>query len=902
MAMAWDGDAVARGLSANAPAPTLPPPEPKICEPGGSGMFVPLFGGDDEGNWSYALRAILYGIVMCYCFLGAAIVSDFFMAAIEAITSQKGRRVVDKEKKNVVTYFVWNDTVANLTLLALGSSAPEILLSVVEVMKLGFKAGDLGPGTIVGSAAFNMMCIISVAILAIPAGEVRYIKGICVYHVTVVFCLVAYLWLLFIVAISSPDVVEVWESISTLFLFFLLVVLAFLTDKYEGKKQDDLDHQILVKEAQQEALRLSSGDVDDEDGHHVSKKKVRKLLSPHLRLVNLHHQCVLHKTHNRMSVAFKKGIPDGAHMMAGGLSETVAAIVAKSPPAGDNGDHILDDTGQPIINQHGVLTFICDQLEVKGSPTDSVIAIPVLRRNGVRGHVSCKYRVERLDAVPDCDYEETEGVLDFPAGSCLQELQLTIMAQRATEPTESFQLILEDAEGDAEFNPNDDGGELSSIMTIHIVNGLDEDVKIGLGIKIYNALVDPELTKYGMQMWKEQIAEACKANPDSDEAPSLSDNIMHAISFPWKLVFAIFSPPSIFLGGWVLFVVALVFVGGLTAFISDLAETFGCCMGFANAVTAIIVVAPGTSLPDLFASQAAAIADENADASIVNVTGSNSVNVFLGIGLPWTMATLYWQIKGEVGANEKFMAKYPDFAKDWPNGAFVVEAGTLGFSVIIFVCVSIICLGSLRIKRHLDGGELGGDNMLRKQGCAGMFTFLWVWYIAWSILKSSTDAADAAIPISIAFAFIFTGMVALLEFMTKTGKWKSKCPTGLKQLQAAGGNGEGPNQPLMSVEAMQARLQSQATKKTEGSPSVSNATADESVGTEEPSQIGKASDQGDSNGDENGDPSAKCAPKKKKKPSNGPAQADSKGSDPKAKAKTSAKAKAGKASEMKNQK
>ena len=39
---------------------------------------------------------------------------------------------------------------------------------------------------------------------------------------------------------------------------------------------------------------------------------------------------------------------------------------------------------------------------------------------------------------------------------------------------------------------------------------------------------------------------------------------------------------------------------------------------------------------------AAAQADDNADASIGNVTGSNSVNVFLGLGLPWTIAALYW--------------------------------------------------------------------------------------------------------------------------------------------------------------------------------------------------------------------------------------------------------------------
>lgn len=33
----------------------------------------------------------------------------------------------------VTTVRVWNETVSNLTLMALGSSAPEILLSLIEV-------------------------------------------------------------------------------------------------------------------------------------------------------------------------------------------------------------------------------------------------------------------------------------------------------------------------------------------------------------------------------------------------------------------------------------------------------------------------------------------------------------------------------------------------------------------------------------------------------------------------------------------------------------------------------------------------------------------------------------------------------------------------------------------------
>lgn len=56
---------------------------------------------------------------------------------------------------------------------------------------------------------------------------------------------------------------------------------------------------------------------------------------------------------------------------------------------------------------------------------------------------------------------------------------------------------------------------------------------------------------------------------------------------------------------------------------------------------AITLVALGTSLPDTFASKAAAVGEKTADNAIGNVTGSNSVNVFLGLGLPWLIAAIY---------------------------------------------------------------------------------------------------------------------------------------------------------------------------------------------------------------------------------------------------------------------
>ena len=89
---------------------------------------------------------------------------------------------------------IWNETVSNLTLMALGSSAPEILLSVIEVVGNNFEAGDLGPGTIVGSAAFNLFVIIGLCVSVIPEGEVRLRAILLTIIVIVVFLPAALCW------------------------------------------------------------------------------------------------------------------------------------------------------------------------------------------------------------------------------------------------------------------------------------------------------------------------------------------------------------------------------------------------------------------------------------------------------------------------------------------------------------------------------------------------------------------------------------------------------------------------------------------------------------------------------------------------------------------------------------
>lgn len=202
-----------------------------VCK---QGLMFPVW--QPQGNLSTGdkvARATVYFVSLAYMFLGVSIVADRFMASIEVITSKEKEVLIRRSDGSTTTVNVriWNETVSNLTLMALGSSAPEILLSVIEICKEKFQAGDLGPSTIVGSAAFNLFIIIAICVYCIPAGETRRIKHLRVFFITASWSIIAYLWLYIILSVSSPGKIHVWEAVVTLIFFPGTVITAYIADR-----------------------------------------------------------------------------------------------------------------------------------------------------------------------------------------------------------------------------------------------------------------------------------------------------------------------------------------------------------------------------------------------------------------------------------------------------------------------------------------------------------------------------------------------------------------------------------------------------------------------------------------------------------------------------------------------
>lgn len=136
---------------------------------------------------------------------------------------------------------VWNATVANLTLMALGSSAPEIMLSVIgTVQDLDALPPVLGPSTIVGSAAFNLLVISGLSILAVGE-KPKKVNDVGVFAVTSLASLWAYIWLFICLTVNSEERVTVGEAWWTLVFFFALIIFAYTADRVntclENKKK-----------------------------------------------------------------------------------------------------------------------------------------------------------------------------------------------------------------------------------------------------------------------------------------------------------------------------------------------------------------------------------------------------------------------------------------------------------------------------------------------------------------------------------------------------------------------------------------------------------------------------------------------------------------------------------------
>ncbi|KAG0568944.1 hypothetical protein KC19_6G053800 [Ceratodon purpureus] len=531
-------------------------------------------------SWRHQSRAILYALTLLYCFVGLATITNLYMQAMETIVAQT-RKVVrhnyESGTEEVVTARIWNPVIADITLLALGTSAPQISLAIIEsVQQLGEKiSSGLGPGTLVGSAAFNLYPILAVCVLVPKAGSVKRIENVGVWIVELFWSIWAYIWLAIILQVSSPNVVEPWEAICTVLQFPVLMLHAYIQDVGWQTLCQPLWPSLYGswKPLTDSSLPIYNGAVHDESATYSSNLGMYSEQSkPEWELVDLQYQPMLASTKGT-----RNGVTSDNHQIS---------------PSEVTVDQLEDK--HPVSNQE------------------------------------------------------------------LDELQSTDEIYKHT-----------------------------STWT-----------------NIY-------------PLWKKQFSDIIVVKRHVDEngkdlSLTAADFIAHLITFPWRFLFAFLPPPSLW-HGWPAFLCALAYITAIANFLIKLANLFGCVTGISDYTLALTVLAVGTSWPDLIASKIAADHQPTADSAIANINASNCINVYVGIGIPWLLQSLY---------NRILLLE-----------EFQVPSAGLGFSLMLFFVTFAFCQIVVVARRFIFGGELGGP---RKWAWASSVYFmsLWLIFVVFSCLRN----------------------------------------------------------------------------------------------------------------------------------------------------------------------
>lgn len=407
-------------------------------------------------------RGFFYFLVMCYLFLGISIVSDKFMAAIEKITAIEKTvsvRKPDGTKERVVVR-VWNETVANLTLMALGTSAPEILLSAIEIFSQHFQAGELGPGTIVGSAAYNLFTIIAICIIVIPKNQVRRIKHLRVFFVTATWSIFAYVWLYLILAYFSPGIVTITEGVLTFMGFPAIVYMAYVADrrllvyKYLNKSYRLNVRGIMVaveSTTENKDINFRSNSLKLEDGTDLlpeDYKNVEQLKQDYLLILKEIRREYPQYDRDTLEMMAQEQLLNSAPK-----SRAFYRIQATRKMLGRGNviRKIAERTTNEVKAEMAPVEIVEDFFTPKiiFEPTNYTVMencgsvdIRIVRLGDFSGHVSCDYCTEDGSAEAGSDYIAQSGTILFTPGISERFIKIDIIDDDVFEQDEAFYVQL----------------------------------------------------------------------------------------------------------------------------------------------------------------------------------------------------------------------------------------------------------------------------------------------------------------------------------------------------------------------------------------------------------------------------------------------------------------------------
>lgn len=503
-----------------------------------------------------AVYLIFYFFLLFYTFVGIAIVcDDLFVPALEMIA----------EKLEI------SNDVAGATLMAAGGSAPELATSFIGT----FQQSDIGFGTIVGSAVFNVLFVIGACVLLTPDEKAPLIltwwplARDCTYYILTLATLAAFM---------HDSKIEVWEACVQFILYIGYVLLMKFSSQIEAMVKRRLGIPIAVAE-----------DEDPENPNFEFENP------------NCFHLGVLQVLSNLNNIA------DTAAVACVTRIKGDARAVFREIDTHHRGRIELEDMktllkslgriNKPLEDSH--VRIVCKQIDPTGKDC-------ITEKSFVDWYLASQKSIrERVREVFDKLDQNKSGTISCKAVKC-------VLNELGNNPSiDEISLALRGINETEEINFQEFNKWYCNAL---FWTDVEEDEFQSMGQQAHDKFMD---------LFSSEV--------------SVKQKAMNIFTIP--LIIILMIVPDCRLPGkeglrYFTFFGSILAIGAFAYVMVDAASKIGATLGIPDVVMGITVLAAGTSVPDLLSSVIVARQGEG-DMAVSSSIGSNIFDVTVGLPLPW---------------------------------------------------------------------------------------------------------------------------------------------------------------------------------------------------------------------------------------------------------------------------
>ncbi len=542
--------------------------------------------GSDQLGW---LAVIV--LALLYLFVGIAIVCDeLFVPALEIVAE-------DLELSN---------DVAGATLMAAGGSAPELATSFVGT----FKRSDVGFGTIVGSAVFNVLFVIAMCVMFTP-DQFSPLKLTwwplfrdCSYYVLTLVTLAIFMY---------DGVIELWEALVQFAMYFGYV--------YMMSKSEQLEQWITLKMGMDNKVTPSdeSAEMTDLEAKPDKHEVLAHMDSPSASF-------------SRPST-FRVGI---LQLLTSKQSITETAGVAfVSKIKGDVNEVFakIDSNNNGKLEKDELKACLLDLGTPEEELTDDKVS-ECLKAMDPEGKGYC------TKAQFTVWYTGNEQRLKNQTRSIFDKYD--------TDKSPPQTILRTDV---LEFMKELGHGSLTQEQSVDIAEAAD---RIESTCKDSHCLTYEDFSKWyeDSLFWQAEksSAEAAAESQESmwsgvksglvdltDSDVPVSAKVNFIITLPLSLLFCLIPdcrPPGQEYLAIATLLGSIIMIALFAIVMVELAEIFGASLGIPDVIMGLTILAAGTSVPDLLSSVIVAQQGQG-DMAVSSSIGSNIFDVAFGLPLPW---------------------------------------------------------------------------------------------------------------------------------------------------------------------------------------------------------------------------------------------------------------------------